>query len=249
MEIYNNKYMHMRPLGQIIKKWADNANIKAEYFEKIESTNTYAKESLASLVITDKQTCGRGQGTHQWICPQYGDYFLTTWIFNISSSVQPIFSPLVGLALYKALQKTWNFKDNLSLKAPNDIYLGNGKLAGILIETIQQSKKVKVLVGIGINIFSHPKNLKEGINATSLAAHHLPVRENHIKDLASYLWQELYTNTDSALSESSASHITSFKREEIKDALNKDPSKIDYKNVLPDGSLETLSGIIPWQDL
>ena len=104
-------------------------------------------------------------------------------------------------------------------------------------------------MGIGINIFSHPQNLKEGISATSLAAHHLPVRENHIKDLASYLWQELYTNTDSALSESSASHITSFKRGEIKDALNKYPSKIHYKNVLPDGCLETSSGVLSWQDL
>ena len=103
MEIYNNEYI--QPIGQIIKKWADGANIKAEYFEKTESTNAYAKESLASLVITDKQTCGRGRGIHQWICPQYGDYFLTTWIFNISSSVQPIFSPLVGLAIYRALQK------------------------------------------------------------------------------------------------------------------------------------------------
>ncbi len=239
----------MQPVGKIVKRWADDLNINAQYFETIESTNGYAKKSNASLVITDDQTCGRGRGNNQWICPRYGDGFLTTWIFTISDSVQPIFSPLVGLALYRALCKTWKLNDTLSLKAPNDIYLDNGKLAGILIETINQSKKTKVLIGIGVNIFSHPQSLKEGVSATSLAAHHLPLDETYIRNFTSYLWQELYTSPHSALLESSASHITPSKREDIKTALNKYPSKIYYQNVLPDGSLETSSGIIPWQDL
>ena len=242
-------YARMQSIGKIIKKWADSANVKAEYFEKIESTNTYAKDSNASLVITDEQTCGRGRGNNQWICPEYGDYFLTTWIFTIPHSVQPIFSPLVGLALYRAFQKTWDFKDSLSLKAPNDIYLGHGKLAGILIETINQGKKVKVLVGIGINMLSHPQNLEGETSATSLAAHHLLLDELPIRNFASYLWQEMYTNSDSALSESSNSYITPLKREEIKIALNKHPSKMHYQDVLPDGSLKTASGIIAWENL
>ena len=237
------------PIGKIIKKWANDANIKAEYFESIESTNIHAKKSHVSLVITDQQTHGRGRGNNQWISPKYGDYFLTTWIFNTPSAVQPIFSPLVGLALYRALQKTWDFKNHLSLKAPNDIYLGRGKLAGILIETINQSQKVKVLVGIGINIFSHPQSLKKKVNATSLAKHHLPLEEKYIRNLASYLWQELYTNSDSALLESLVSYISSSKREEIKNVLNRHPLQTHYQNVLPDGSLKTSSGIIPWQDI
>ena len=239
----------MRPVGKIVKKWADDSNINAEYFEKIESTNDHAKKSENSLVITDYQTCGRGRGNNQWTCPRYGDGFLTTWIFTISDLVQPIFSPLVGLALYTALCKTWNLNDTLSLKPPNDIYLGREKLAGILIETISQSKKTKVLIGIGVNIFSHPQNPEKGLNATSLAACHLPLDETHIRNFTSYLWQELYINPDSALSESLVSHITPSKRENIKTALNKHPSKTHYQNVLPDGSLETSSGIIPWQKL
>ena len=115
--IHNSKPRHTQPVGKIIKKWADDANIRAEYFEKIESTNVYARNTNVSLVITDKQTHGRGRGNNQWICPQYGDCFLTTWIFITSRSVQPIFSPLVGLALYRAFHKTWEFKIDLSLKA------------------------------------------------------------------------------------------------------------------------------------
>ena len=242
-------YARMQSIGKIIKKWADSINVKAEYFEKIESTNTYAKNSNASLVITDRQLYGRGRGNNQWICPEYGDYFLTTWIFTLTNSVQPVFSPLVGLALYRALQKTWDFKDHLSLKAPNDIYLGHSKLAGILIETINQGQKVKILVGIGINILSHPQNLEGKTSATSLLAHHLPVEEFHIRSFTSYLWQEMYTNSDSALSESSDSYITPLKREEIKIALNKHPSKMHYQDVLPDGSLKTASGIVAWESL
>ena len=243
------KSKHTQPVGKIVKSWADDSNISAKYFEKIESTNAYAKNSNVSLVITDEQTCGRGRGNNQWICPQYGDCFLTTWVFIISRPVQPIFSPLVGLALYRALHETWEFKIDLSLKAPNDIYLGSGKLAGILIETINQSKKVKVLVGIGINMFSHPQNLEGGAVATSLAKYHLPLDKSHIRSFTSYLWQELYTSPHSALSESSASHISLSKRKEIKIALNKHPGKIRYQNVLPDGSLKTPSGIIPWQNI
>ena len=239
----------MQSVGKVVKKWADDLNINAEYFEKIESTNDYAKKSNASLVITDDQTCGRGRGNNQWICSRYGDCFLTTWIFTIPDSVQPIFSPLVGLALYRTLHKTWKLKDNLSLKAPNDIYLGHGKLAGILIETINQSKKTKVLIGIGVNMFSHPQSPKEGLNATHLLQHGLTLDETHIRNFTLYLWQELYTNTDSALLQSSLSHITPSKREEIKTALNNHHGKTHYQNVLPDGSLETSSGIISWQNL
>ena len=244
--------MTRKPVGQIIKSWADGLKIKAEYFKRLDSTNNYAKNSKASLVITDQQTFGRGRGKNQWICSEYGDYFLTTWIFITSQVTQPILSPLVGLALYKALQKTWQFKTHLSLKAPNDIYLGSGKLAGILIETTSQSEKTKVLIGIGVNIFSHPKQLKNSFKATSLI-HHLSLEEKldekHIKCFLSYLWQELYTNSQSALSESFVSDLTLSKRQEIKAALNKYPGQMYYQNVLPDGSLQTTSDLISWQDI
>ena len=241
-----------QPVGQIVKHWADNLNIKAEYFKKIDSTNNYAKNSRASLVITDQQTSGRGRDHNQWICPEYGDYFLTTWIFKTSQVTQPILSPLVGLALYKALQKTWQLKDHLSLKAPNDIYLVNGKLAGILIETISQLEETKVLIGIGVNIFSHPKNLEDRSEATSLADH-LPSQKEldkeHIKKFSSHLWQELYTGPHSALSESFVSDLTFSKRQEIKAALNKYTGQTHYQDVLPDGSLQTSNSIISWQNL
>ena len=98
-------------------------------------------------------------------------------------------------------------------------------------------------------MFSHPQDLKGETTATSLAEHSLPLDKNYIRSFTSYLWQELYTSPYSALSESSSPYITSSKREEIKIALNKHPRKVHYQNVLPDGSLETSSGIIPWQNI
>ena len=225
-------------VGQIIKKWADDFNLNAEYFKTLGSTNDYARKSKASLIIADAQTSGRGRGHNQWICPQYGAYFLTTWILRPPIHPQPLFSPLTGLALYQALQKTWPLK-SLSLKAPNDIYIEDQKLAGILIETLSQSGHTKVLIGIGINMRSYPLSLQ----ATSLAQSDQPVNENHIRCFLSYLWQQL-----SELA-SEASDLSLKKRQAILKALNQHPSKQGqnkYTEVLPCGSLRTNKGIIPW---
>ena len=69
--------------------------------------------------------------------------------------VQPTLSPLVGLALYKACSGTWPFL-NWNLKAPNDLYISNKKVAGLLIETVTQGDDIRLLVGLGLNVLATP---------------------------------------------------------------------------------------------
>lgn len=235
----------VKPIGHIIKKWADDLGLPAEYFEKLTSTNDHAKNSSAALVITDQQTSGRGRGHNKWMCPSYGDYFLTTWIFRPSKPVQPILSPLVGWTLYQSLQQTWMSLNDLSLKPPNDIYLKHHKLAGILIENLTQAEYSKVLIGIGINMLAYPSSLQ----ATSLAEHNQPIDQQHINCLLSHLWQKL---SQESIPEALQSQLTLQKRQAIQQALNQHPlrkGKNKYKAVRSCGSLETDQGIIPWQDL
>ncbi len=238
-----------QPVGQIIKEWADISDLKAEYIEKIESTSDYAKKSRSHLIITDEQTKGRGRGQNKWICSGYGDSIATTWIFVVSQAVQPILAPLVGLVLYKALLKTWPLQKVLSLKSPNDIYLKDGKLAGILIEIIQQGKETKIFIGIGINIFSSPQLPFAGLKATHLSAEVCKVHKQDIMHFLSSLKQGL----DFALSQSFVCQLALSQREEIKNALNKycafNSKSPYYQAVLIDGSLKTSTGIVAWQDI
>lgn len=161
-------------IGHITKQWADHAQIKTWYAEETTSTNEKAKQLLATpeygqqpiaLFLTDFQTEGKGRGKHLWITDQDGQALLSSWCFHLPTPPQPILSPLVGLAVLKALHNSWPFLQ-WSLKAPNDIYIGNKKVAGILIENIQQGASNNFIVGFGLNVLDAPEELD---NATSIA--------------------------------------------------------------------------------
>ena len=78
-----------------------------------------------------------------------------------------------GVALHNTVKITKDGVD-IRLKWPNDLMIENGKVAGILLESIQsfQSNKIAVIVGVGVNLNSHP-NLnvdgKKGYNSQCVA--------------------------------------------------------------------------------
>ncbi len=165
-------------IGKVSYEWAKTQRIKAVFSEQIDSTNLKAKElafhdeTLAEQIIiyfTDQQTAGRGRGSNMWSSANPGSQLLSTWSFMLQDHVQPILSPLVGLALYKACVGTWPFI-NFNLKAPNDLYIKDKKVAGLLIETVTQGDDVRLLIGLGLNVLSSPAEIK---TSTSLV-HELP---------------------------------------------------------------------------
>jgi BirA family biotin operon repressor/biotin-[acetyl-CoA-carboxylase] ligase len=68
------------------------------------------------------------------------------------------------MALLKALQNTWSYIP-FALKAPNDIYIGDKKCAGLLIETVTQGNEISTFIGLGLNVLKKPAEIP---NATSL---------------------------------------------------------------------------------
>jgi BirA family biotin operon repressor/biotin-[acetyl-CoA-carboxylase] ligase len=61
----------------------------------------------------------------------------------------------------------------LRLKWPNDVLIGQAKCAGILIESLTSQHTAIVVIGIGIDLAWHPRDL--GRAATDLAEHGFPV--------------------------------------------------------------------------
>lgn len=154
-------------LGQITKKWAENNHLYVHYSPVVESTNELAKslafdekllEEPLCLFLTDHQTAGRGRGKNMWVDSNPGSALLSSWSYLLSAKPQPTTSCLVGLAVYRALSTTWPFLP-WNIKAPNDIYIGDKKVAGILMESILQGDEVRVIVGLGVNVLSSPKEV------------------------------------------------------------------------------------------
>lgn len=141
---------HSQFMPQIVRK-----------FDQIDSTNTALKKHLAEkkpdlIFITDYQTAGRGQYDKKWISPK-GSSLLASIPINwpIKKANQIKIPAFIGLAVWQAL-KADNIK-NLHLKLPNDIMLGNKKLAGILCERVVMAGNNlninnKIIAGIGINL-------------------------------------------------------------------------------------------------
>ncbi|OTG85904.1 biotin--[acetyl-CoA-carboxylase] ligase [Acinetobacter sp. ANC 4558] len=98
------------------------------------------------LICSEKQTKGRGQKQKPWISPP-GNIYLST-LLNVQTPLDGRLSLEIALNILQIP----SFKNiNLQIKWPNDLYIDNKKLGGILIEPITLNQ---VIVGLGINL--HP---------------------------------------------------------------------------------------------
>lgn len=228
-------------------EWAKSKNIPTQYFESIDSTNTLAKdksqsepENGAHLIIADHQTAGHGRNQSIWSDLGSGS-LLSSWVFEMDRHPQPITTPLVGLALYQSAKQIWP-EARWSLKAPNDLYLEKKKVAGILTEVITQGPKNKVVLGIGINVFNHPEEVE-------LAGHISQQVDVDQTKWTSFL-NEFWTLLNQAINDSSKSHMSSEACSHLKEVLNAFPHlKEPYKQIGTDGTLETVTGKLNWNDL
>jgi BirA family transcriptional regulator, biotin operon repressor / biotin---[acetyl-CoA-carboxylase] ligase len=133
------------------------------YLETIDSTNTYLKENDLedrTLVYTFNQTKGRGRENRKWVDFKNKNLALSILIKPINNDISPIwFIAVVSLSLIELL-KEYRIK-NSWIKWPNDIYIDDKKISGILSESVWSNMKIeKIITGIGININSDTDDLK-----------------------------------------------------------------------------------------
>lgn len=136
--------------------------------DSLASTNTHMKENLDAFQNGDAlraitQTKGRGRRGNPWHTT--GGRNLT-FSFMIRSDKNISNRLFIGVAL--ALCEIFDqFGINASIKLPNDIYVEDEKIAGMLIETVTKGNQIYHICGVGININEkNPKKYDE--KATSL---------------------------------------------------------------------------------
>lgn len=125
------------------------------HFDKLASTNDEAvKPSYAEgdIVWADVQSAGRGQRGHKWESRE-GENITFSAIFEptfLPATKQFLLSEVVALAVVDALRY---YGVGARIKWTNDIYVGDRKLAGILIEHKLSGVNIsRTIAGIGLNV-------------------------------------------------------------------------------------------------
>lgn len=130
------------------------------YIKQTHSTSTLLREQYSDAlphlytIRTDFQTAGRGQAGNSWESEEGKNLLFSTLLryTGLQATEQWRLSMLVALACWEALAKHLP-KDTLTIKWPNDIYYGNRKLVGILIENSLSGTTVGYsIAGIGVNV-------------------------------------------------------------------------------------------------
>lgn len=104
-----------------------------------------------TLVLADRQTSGRGQRGHRWESPAGAGIWLTLVERDVDASAIGVLALRMGLAAAPVLDAF--AADPVRLKWPNDLYVGGGKLAGVLCEARWQGSRLAwVAIGVGLNV-------------------------------------------------------------------------------------------------
>ena len=129
-----------------------------EYYPRTESTNIDAWELIKSeeiingtIIITDNQFQGQGRNGHSWFMGPGKGIAISIILTDKIDKHKALLIPLVtGIGLIKALK---SFEIKASLKWPNDIFVKEKKLGGILCESKLSKNSVdQLVIGIGLNI-------------------------------------------------------------------------------------------------
>lgn len=152
---------------------------------EIESTNNYAKQMVSdkpvegTVVLAQFQRVGRGQQGNYWESEAGKNLLFSVILYPrfLDAGRQFYLSKIVSLALVEMLQKE---AGDVKIKWPNDIYAGNRKIAGILIENSVKGAVIDFsVVGIGLNL-NQERFVSDAPNPVSLkqiTGKNFPVRE------------------------------------------------------------------------
>ena len=184
-------------------------------FDTLPSTNDEATAPQyveGDIILAQCQTAGRGQRGHTWESRE-GENLTFSLLLEplfLSPSEQFLISECVALGVCDALL---HYGIEAQIKWTNDIYIGDRKLAGILIEhKLQGSALARTVAGIGLNVnqkaFSddlpNPISMAQATGrefdreevlqtvATSLMARYEQLREGGAKELQADYHQRLY---------------------------------------------------------
>jgi len=164
--------------------------------EEVGSTSDWLKQNAANLpigtvVFAESQTAGRGRRDNRWIAPR-GKDLMFSLLLKPAAPIEnwPRITTLAALAICKAIEAELPLQPRI--KWPNDIYLSDHKVSGLLAETVTTRDGMRIVLGIGLNV--NALDFPPELRATSLLKQLQPVsiRELDRNSLANRLLNSLH---------------------------------------------------------
>lgn len=164
---YKNSTIYIAPTGSFIPFFNQPiVNVinmiigtDIQFFGSLGSTNTYASQCLktaevqeGTVIFTDFQTAGKGHHGNSWESENGKNLLFSIILYptSVSPDNQYFISIAISLGIYDFLHP---LLPEVKIKWPNDIYVKNDKIAGILIENSVMGYTIEsCIAGIGINI-------------------------------------------------------------------------------------------------
>jgi BirA family biotin operon repressor/biotin-[acetyl-CoA-carboxylase] ligase len=129
----------------------------------VDSTNQYLLDRITELqsgdaCIAEYQQAGRGRRGRQWISPFGANLYLSMfWRLDQGPAAAMGLSLVIGIVMAEVLKDLG--AQDVRVKWPNDLYLNDRKLAGILVElTGKTGDAAQLVIGAGINLAMRETN-------------------------------------------------------------------------------------------
>lgn len=148
----------------------DSSGFSVRYLENCTSTSSLLKSQAAELpagtvLVTDHQTEGRGRLGRSWSSVAGEDLTFSVLLRpDIPPEQAPRLSLAVAVAAAQALETLEGLPGRVSVKWPNDVFIGDRKVCGILLESSVDGERLEwVVAGVGLNVNSDPGAMLEGL--------------------------------------------------------------------------------------
>jgi BirA family biotin operon repressor/biotin-[acetyl-CoA-carboxylase] ligase len=182
---------------------ADSCVAEAIVLDECHSTNTAALHRLKnqtaclpSVLVTTCQTAGRGRGNHAWFSNDGSLTFSVTYDFSpMQQKDVPVVALATGISIAQVLETLIDGvnSNTIQLKWPNDIYLRDKKLGGILIESAA-TQPTQLVIGIGLNINNSLNTAPADISANGITITDATDTTHNLEDLLVLLLNQLDKN-------------------------------------------------------
>jgi BirA family transcriptional regulator, biotin operon repressor / biotin---[acetyl-CoA-carboxylase] ligase len=104
------------------------------------------------VIVADEQTAGRGRHGREWLAPT-GTSLLCTVVAR--PEIRPTQLPALPLEVAEYVARAvWRVSGvECRIKPPNDLMIGDRKLAGVLCQSMTEGHRItRALIGIGVNV-------------------------------------------------------------------------------------------------
>lgn len=180
-------------------------------FDMLDSTNSQAlrldrsKLANGSVIVTDKQTKGRGRRGKRWhSIPGKSLTFSVVLFPDLSPKISGLISLLAGLSVVDTMGR---YDIDAKLKWPNDIVIFDEKIGGLLCETrVANNQMDTFVIGIGLNInedkVDFPEGFADGVTSVKIILNKTIRRELVLIHLLSRLekWIDQLQHRDKIIS-------------------------------------------------